>query len=123
MVITNYCAQAIVWALGSNIPINVGAVEVGYGSGAPAVTDVTLINGSLRMPLTGSPNFTQPRIVTFQGDFNAMQLSGLSMKELGLFMSGALLNGSAYAHEGFNAVTFDGTNELQVSYSMQVAPK
>lgn len=123
MPFTNYGAQATIWAIGSNISNNyIQSIEVGYGSGTPTVTNVTLVNGSVRVMQTGNPNFTTARKVTFQGDFNSVQVSGLSLTEFGLFVSGPLNVGSTWAREAFNSVTFDGTQELQVTYNIEAIP-
>ena len=120
---TNYGALATTWAIGSNLSNNyIQSIEVGYGSGTATVTNVTLVNGSIRAMQTGSPNFATARKVSFQGDFNSVQMSGLSLTEFGLFVSGALNVGSTWLRESFPAVTFDGTNEVQVISTIEVLP-
>ena len=123
MVFTNWGAQATIYQIGSNLSNNyIQTVEVGYGSGTATVTNVTLVNGSLRAMQTGSPNFTTTRKVSFQGDFNSVQMSGLNLTEFGLFASGALNVGSIWLRESFPAVTFDGTNEVQIISTIEVLP-
>ena len=120
---TNYGALATTWAIGSNLSNNyIQSFEVGYGSGVEAVTNVTNINGSIRVMQTGSPNFTTANKVTFQGDFTAVQMSGLVLTEFGLFTSGALNVGSTWFRSSFPSVTFDGTNEAQIITTIEVIP-
>jgi len=87
MVFTNEGANLLAIRAGSNTPSFISAIEVGYGSGTAHVTNTTLAAGSVRNIITGSPNFTQARKVTFTADFNSVQMSGLSMTEFGLFIS------------------------------------
>lgn len=123
MVVTNYAAQALAWQLGSPVNNFISYYAIGSGSGTVAVTNTTLIaeTGS-RMPMTGSPNFATARKVTFQGDYNSIQMSGIQLTEFGLFSSGASLTGSAWQREAFNPITFDGTNELQLVTTIEVIP-
>lgn len=123
MTFTNYGAQASIWNIGSTgSPYKIEAIEVGYGSGTVAITNVQLINGSIRVMQTGSPNFTSARKVTFQGDFSSIQMSGLQLSEIGLFASGTLNIGSSWLREYFSPITFDGTNELQVLSTIEAIP-
>jgi len=75
---------------------------------------------------TGSPDFTTIRKVTFTGDYNSVQMSGVQLAEFGLFSSGDGGNpfgvGSAWFREGFSPLTFDGTNELQITTTLEVLP-
>lgn|SRR3990167_2144856 len=122
MGVTNYAAQTAIFCMGSDISNRfIQSVEVGYGSGTAMITDTILVNGSVRVIQTGSPNFATPLQVTFQADFTSNQMSGLQLTEFGLFTSGALKIGSAWARESFPAITFDGTNELQIGYTIQAS--
>ena len=122
MPFTDYGAQRAIFRIGSPIVDFIESIEVGYGSGTALVTNVELVNGSVRVIQTGSPNFSTARKVTFQGDFSSSSLSGLQLTEFGLFTSGALDIGSTWAREAFSQVTFDGTNELQVVYTVEAIP-
>ena len=120
---TNYGAQSAIFNIGSAINDRyISAIEVGTGSGTVAVTNVTLVAGSLRSMITGSPNFATNLKVGFQGDFNSVQMSGIQLTEIGLFTSGTVLIGSAWGREYFNSVTFDGTNELQLTWTIEAVP-
>ena len=118
MVFTNFGAQATVWAIGSNLSNNyLQYYEIGIGSATARVTNVTLVTTTgARAAITGSPDFTTARKVTFTGDYNSTQMSGIALTEFGLFASGAVSTGSLWLREGFPSVTFDGSLELQLSF-------
>lgn len=120
MVATNYLAQSVIWGLGSNLTNqNIQYLAIGSGSGLIATSNTTLYAESgNRMAFTGSPDFTTSKAVSFQFDYSALQISGINLSEFGLFASGPALTGSLYAVEGFPFVNFDGTNELQITYSL-----
>ena len=124
MVFTNYGTQALAWQLGSNLTNNyISYFAIGSGSGTALVTNVTLANETgTRVAITGSPDFTAARIVTFVGDYAANQISGLQLTEFGLFHSGAVLEGSTWLRESFTAVSFDGSVELSLSAAIQLLP-
>ena len=125
MTMTNYSAQALTWALGSNLPNNyIQYFAVGSGSGTAVVTNTTLAGetGS-RVLITGSPEQKSAALTPLtQGDFNTIQMSGIQLTEFGLFASGASQTGSVWQREAFSSITFDGTNELQVITTLEVIP-
>lgn len=121
MVITNAGAQAITYAIGSNISNNyIQYCAIGTGSGTALVTESTLINEVDRNPLTGSPNFAEARKVQFQSDFNSFEMSGVTLTEFGFTPSGASQVGSIWQIERIGSIVFDGTNELQVISTLEV---
>jgi len=122
MVFTNDGKQFVTWGLGSNVGLFIGHIGIGSGSGTASVSDNTLINEIIRQPITGSPDFTTNRKVSFQGDFNSVQMSGLHLTEFGLFNIGSAdtLTGSTWQREGFGSVVFNGTNELQITTTLEV---
>lgn len=124
MVFTQAGAQFVAWTLGgSSFPNpNIGYIEAGYGSGTALVTNVTLVNGSIRTGITPPISFPIARTVNFQADFSVTQISGLTLREFGLFSVSGVNTGSAWQRESFNGVTFDGTNELQISSTLEVIP-
>ncbi len=76
MVMTNYAAQAISWAIGSDLSNNfIQAVSIGSGSGTALITNVVLVNEASKAVITGSPDFTAARKVQFTADFNAVTMS------------------------------------------------
>ena len=63
------------------------------------------------------------RKVTFQADFNSVEMSGTHLTEFGLFTTGtAALVGSSWLRESFGSIVFDGTNELQVLSTIDFLP-
>jgi len=119
--ITNYGAQAIIWQIGSNLPNNyIQYCAIGSGSGAVLATQTTLFNERDRNPLTGSPDFSTAKKVTFQFDFNSVEMSGTHLTEFGFLASGAALVGSIWQRESLGSIVFDGTVELQITNSIEV---
>ena len=123
MVFTNAGAQQLTWAIGSSISNNyVQSIGIGSGSGTALVTNATLLAEHTRAMQTGSPNFITARKITFQGDFNSAIMSGLTLTEFGLFRSGTVNIGSVWQREAFGSLTFDGTNELQITTTLEIIP-
>ena len=123
MVYTNFGRQAVTWRLGSSLPdLYIQHVGIGTGSAQVLVSDVTLVTESNRTDITGSPDFSENRKVGFQADFNSVQMSGTDLTEFGLthVVSGGGAPGSFWEREGFDAIEFDGTNELQIFTTLQV---
>ena len=121
MVLTNYGRQALTWAIGSDVTNNyISYCAIGSGSGTALVSNTTLVHEADREALTGTPDFSVNRQVSFQFDFNASSISGIDMSEFGLLASGVALTGSLWQREAFSAITFDGTNELQIQSTYAV---
>ena len=122
MPITNYGAQAIAWQIGSNLPNNyIQYAAIGSGSGTFAYTQTTLLNERDRNPITGSPDFTVSKKVTFQFDFNSVEMSGTNLTEFGFTgVAGPGSTGSMWHIERIGSIVFDGTNELEIINSIEV---
>lgn len=119
--ITNWGAQAIAYAIGSDISNNyLQYCAIGSGSGTVLASQTTLLNETDRNPLTGSPDFTTSRKVEFQFDFNSVELSGLHLTEFGFLPSGTGITGSIWQIERIGSIVFDGTVELQILNTIQV---
>lgn len=101
----------LAWA-GSFTPPDV--ITIGTGSGVVSVNNSGLVTPALSVAFTSRDISTQKE-VTFVSDFGATTLSGLSVKEFGVQKSGATL----FNREGFGAVVFDGTSELQISVTFE----
>jgi hypothetical protein len=118
---TDYGKEAVAWAIGSDISNNhIQTMAIGIGSATVTASDVSLVNEQDREMITGSPDFTTAKKITFQGDFNSVQMSGLDLMEFGLFASGTDNIGSCWQREGFGSIVFDGTNELQILSTIEV---
>jgi hypothetical protein len=124
MVLTNYARQRILYSLGSELSNNyISAFAVGMGSETIG-SNMTTLTGSefSRFMITGSPDFSTAYSVTFTGDLNSVQASGLILKQYGNFASGPINTGSLW---GINQLTgslvCDGTIELrfETSFSIQ----
>ncbi len=95
------------------------SVALGSGSGAVSVSDVKLVNENLRQNFN-STNISVAKEILFITDFTATAMSGLDMREFGVFSFSADNTGSNWNREGFTAITFDGTNELALEISFQI---
>ena len=123
MPFTNFGAQAAIWRIGSDLGERISFYAIGSGSGTALISNTTLVNESgVRVAITGSPNFQTTRKVTFLGDYNSTVISGLPLTEFGLFTSGTQNIGSTWFREAFSSVIFDGTNELQLSTTIEAIP-
>lgn len=121
MVVTNDGAQAITWAVGSDISNNhIQACAIGSGSGTVLVTQSVLLAETDKNLITGSPDFDTSRKVQFQFDFNSVEMSGTHFTEFGLTNSGASQTGSMWQIERLGSIVFDGTNELQIISTLEV---
>ncbi|MEK7111792.1 MAG: hypothetical protein AAB875_00535 [Patescibacteria group bacterium] len=119
--IVNYGAQALAWQIGSNLPNNyIQYCAIGSGSGTVVNTQTVLFNERDRNSVTGSPDFTTAKKVTFQFDFNSFEMSGINLTEFGFLGSYPASVGSVWQIERIGSVVFDGTNELQISNVLEV---
>ena len=120
MVVTTYGKEYTTIRMGSNIPA-LEYTAIGSGSGAVAISDTTLFNEVDRQAFTGgSIDFTVSKKITTQSNWNSIEMSGISLTEVGLVASGAAGVGSILTHNGFTAVEFDGTNELQIENTIEI---
>ena len=124
MTFTTFGRERMALGLGSAIPNNqIIAFGIGNGSTAESNADIALDNEILRFNITGSPNFTESRKVTFTGDINSVQLSGLTLAEFGLFNTGSNTGytGSTYLREVLaGSIVGDGTIEVRFEQSVEV---
>ena len=93
---------------------------IGSGSGVATISDTELVNEVERTFITGDADFTTPQVASFQGDFNTTQMSGIILKEFGLFTDSGTSVGSLWLRQDVADITFDGTNELQIQTSIKV---
>lgn len=124
MAFTAAGAEFVALRMGSDLPgLFVQAIAIGSGSGTAATTDQVLLAERVRSLITGSPDFSTSQSVEFQGDFNTLQMSGTVFQEFGLFTNSGLSVGSLWQRESVAPITFDGTNELQITSAIQVIPE
>lgn len=113
--------QFVAWRLGSSLPdLYINYIGIGIGSTTATEADTTLVSESNRVAITGSPDFTDARKVTFQADLNSVQMSGINLAEFGLFHMASGQGGSVWQREAFDPIEFDGTNEVQIISTLQV---
>lgn len=118
--INNYTKQQITLMIGGSQVVS-GATYMILGTGSSTVTanDTTLYAGSLRTLVT-SKTYPSSQKLTFQGDWNSVQLSGLQLREFGVTGSATGITGSIWSRTVLPALTFDGTNELQIQETWEV---
>lgn len=86
---------------------------IGSGSGAMVATRTALFAESgTRKAITGSPDASAYFEVSYVYDYSAQQVSGLALREFGVFT--ATTNGSMWTGENFLAINFTGLNELEI---------
>jgi hypothetical protein len=86
---------------------------IGSGSGTLVNTQTTLFNPTDRqlVTMTNGSNLYQ---ITWTGDWNSVEMSGLSLNEWGMTISGGATTGSMWSKSVIPALTFDGTSELRI---------
>lgn len=118
MVITNYGKEQIALRIGSDINIPV-AFGIGTGSTTSSPSDLVLVNESDKQNFS-LVNLSGVRTLTFQGDWNSVEMSGIQLAEWAIFSQSASSTGSVWSREAFTPITFDGTNELQIEETWEV---
>lgn len=104
-------------AIGSSVPTY---FVIGSGSGTALATQTALLNTTDRQVFT-STDLTTTQKITWTGDWSSVEMSGLFLTEFGVIPSGGGLTGSIWSRTGLPSVTFDGTNELRISETWEVA--
>lgn len=92
---------------------------IGSGTGNVSITQDSLVAATDRQEVTQITNPSSFK-VRWQGDWNAAELSGLSLTEFGLAISGAGTTGSMWSRTYMPAITFDGTKELRIEETWEV---
>jgi len=116
--ITNYGKNRVALLVGGSATNYPTYFLLGIGSGTAAVTQTTLISGSDAQIFT-STTYPTAYKVTFQGDWNSVEMSGIQLREFGV-SSGSIVNGSVWSRTALPALTFDGTNELRIESTWEV---
>lgn len=118
MVVTTYGKEQIAIRIGSDInsPLAFG---IGTGSTTSSINDLVLVNEVDKQTFS-SVNLSGVRTLTFQGDWNSIEMSGIQLAEWGIFSQSGATTGSTWSREAFTPVTFDGTNELQIEETWEV---
>jgi hypothetical protein len=93
---------------------------IGSGSGTVVSTQTTLISPFDRQSVTSTNGSTSYKI-EWIGDWNAVELSGNSLREWGMCLSGTGTTGSMWSRTTIpSLLTFDGTIELRIKENWEV---
>ena len=112
MPITNQGLAMAAIRLGSNISVPAW-IAIGSGSGTATTSDVVLIAETSKSAFVTS-DFSVAKRWTFDANFSASSLSGLSLREFAVFSASGAAVGSAWQRDAFAAIVFDGTSELTI---------
>lgn len=119
MVVTDY-------GLSGNALLLVGSISVpryaaiGSGSGAEVTSLGSLIAevGASRLDFS-TRDISVAQNVTYTYDFSSTSMSGVFLREFGMGGSQAKGTNDLWLREAFDAVEFDGTNELQLQITLK----
>ena len=117
MVATNIAKSGLALLIASNGP---NIFVLGSGSGTGGI-DSTWVYGDLdeqAIPAVTSGTLYK---IGYQGDWNSVTMSGLRLSNFGLSI-GSTTSGDLWGIEAFdgNAITFDGSSELQLQVNWEV---
>lgn len=110
--ITDFSKSRIILSIGGSVSYPEYFI-IGTGSSTVGSTDTALTTAYDRQLFTDT-SYPASSGVTFQGDWNVAEISGVSLTEWGLIPSGGALTGSIWTRHYTDAITFDGTNELRI---------
>ena len=88
---------------------------IGSGSGTVTVSTSGLVH-QVGSNTFSSTDVTTVKQFTMTADFGATAMSGIDLREFGIGAG----SGTFFSAENFPAVTFDGSNELQVQVTFEV---
>ena len=109
----NIGKEYITLRIGSDIssPVN---FAIGTGSGTILASRTTMFNESDRQVFTGgSIDFSTTNKLTFQSNWNSVEMSGTLLSEIAIVDVSTANTGSVWSLNVIPTLTFDGTNELQ----------
>lgn len=116
MVMTEYAKSGTALLLYGN-GVRPSYTGIGSGSGTPSIFSQSLAYETDRNAFTGSVASISKE-VTFLTDFGSVEMSGTFLRQFGTFSESS--GGKPWNIEGFPAVEFDGTNELQVQTTIRI---
>jgi len=120
MVFTTVGTSGVVLSIGSFASNRPQYMAIGSGSGVIAVTNVDLVyENSRKAPTSTSLDCTNMNI-EYVADWNSVDMSGITLREFGMFTDSVASTGSLWNREGFTGVAFDGSNELQIQLNYEV---
>jgi len=112
MVFTTVGKSGTVLAIGSFSSNRPQYMAIGTGSAAESVDNVALQTETDRKAFASVAVDTINNEITYTANWNSVAISGTSLTEFGIFTPASA--GSLWDREGFGAISFDGTNELQI---------
>jgi len=115
---SDFGKQQIAIRIGSNIATP-AAIAIGNGSGTELAARVALIAEQDRSAFSSTDFDTANRAI-FTSSFNSVEMSGIQLTEFGIFNTASATTGSLWQLEAFDAITFDGTNELEIEAQWEV---
>ena len=93
---------------------------IGSGSGIATAALTTLFAERDRNAIN-SVDATVSQKVTWQTDFNSIEMSGTDLTEFAVHSSGASESGTMWNIETFQpSISFDGTNELRIECTYEI---
>lgn len=93
---------------------------IGSGSGTTTASQVELLKPWDRQAITVANGSTAYK-VKYVGDWNSVTMSGNTLREFGMCISGITTTGSMWSKVGMaHAINFDGTQELRVEETWEV---
>ena len=117
--ILNWGKQQVALLVGGSITSYPTWFMIGSGSGTVVATQTSLINPFDRQAITAVDNSTINK-TKWTGDWTSVEMSGNSLREFGICLSGATTTGSMWSRIGLPAISFDGTNELRIEETWEV---
>lgn len=93
--------------------------EIGSGSGTKSDLTSGLVAPLIRKAFT-TTSLAIAREFTNSTDFTNTEMSGIGLRETGVFSSGPLGSGTSWSAEGFSEITFDGSNDLRVEITYEI---
>ena len=113
MTFTNAGIEKVGLAIGSFSSNRPQYMAIGSGSGTDVVGDNTLVHEVDRRTYTTVDNSTVNEMV-YTGDWDSVDVSGIELKEFGMFTEATDDTGSLWSKHTFANTSFDGTTELQI---------
>ena len=118
--ILNSGKNKIALFLGGSIVNEPSYNMIGAGSSTVSVNNTELVDPTDRQLFT-STTFPSSQKITYQSDWNSVEMSGTSpLSEFGVIGSAPALTGSLWSRTVIPALTFDGTNELRIEETWEV---
>lgn len=119
MTITNFAKNQISLLIGGSSIGSITQMLIGAGSSTVQTSDTSLIDSFDKQAVT-QITFPSTNKISWQFDWNSVEVSGNTLSEFGLVKSGAGLTGSLWSRDVIPSLEFDGTNELRIEFNGEV---